>query len=99
MSVARVGAHCGLKRFFGKCRGTMANPFGRYNRAMKLIVLLLFFACVYSLGSALFYLNKDRDNSGRLARALTWRIGLSVFLFAFLIFAAWRGWIVPHSVG
>lgn len=65
---------------------------------MKLLVLVLFFGCVYSLGSALFYLNKDRDNSERLARVLTWRIGLSVLLFAFLILAAWLGWIVPHGV-
>ena len=66
---------------------------------MKLIVLLMLGGIVYSLGSGLFYLNKDRQGSGRLAKALTWRIALSLALFAFLIVGAWQGWIVPHPIG
>ena len=66
---------------------------------MKLIVLLMLGAIVYSLGSGLFYLNRDRQGSGRLATALTWRIALSVSLFALLVVAAWQGWLEPHPLG
>lgn len=68
---------------------------------LKILVLLLLGIILYCLGSGLFYLmregNKDSD-SIRMAKALTWRITLSVLLFAFLIFSYFMGWIVPHSV-
>ncbi|MEO0997090.1 MAG: twin transmembrane helix small protein [Pseudomonadota bacterium] len=66
---------------------------------MKVIVVLMLGAIVYSLGSGLWYLNKDRHGSGRLARALTWRIALSVALFVLLIVSAQQGWLQPHNIG
>lgn len=64
---------------------------------MKLLVLLILGGIIVSLGSGLFYLVSDKGDSGRLAKALTWRIGLSVALFALLIVAGLNGWIAPNA--
>ena len=63
------------------------------------IVIYLFIAFIlYSLGSGLFYLVRDKGNSDRVVKALTWRIALSLFLFILIFFAFWMGWITPRSV-
>jgi hypothetical protein len=64
---------------------------------MKLLVILILGGIIASLGSGLFYLVSDKDGSGRLVKALTWRIGLSVVLFLFLIVAGLNGWIAPNA--
>ncbi|WP_405225148.1 twin transmembrane helix small protein [Lentisalinibacter sediminis] len=64
---------------------------------MKLLVILILGGIIASLGSGLFYLVSDKDGSGRLVKALTWRIGLSVVLFIFLIVAGLNGWIAPNA--
>jgi hypothetical protein len=33
-----------------------------------------------------------------MARSLTWRIGLSVAAFLFLLLAFYAGWIEPHGI-
>ena len=65
---------------------------------MKLLVILILLAILGSLGSGLYFLTSDQNASGRLARALTWRIGLSLVLFVFLIVAGLLGWITPARV-
>lgn len=65
---------------------------------IKVIVILLLGLIFFSLGSALYFLMRDRENSERIVRALTWRIGLSILLFVFLIFAYAMGWIMPHQI-
>ena len=60
---------------------------------MRIFVALAFLLIVASLGSALFYLMRDKGNSNRTVNALTVRIGLSVALFLLLLFANWMGWI------
>jgi len=65
---------------------------------IKAIILILFGFIFFSLGSALYFLVRDRDNSDRIVKALTWRIGLSILLFVFLFFAFAMGWITPHRV-
>ena len=66
---------------------------------MKLVVALVFIAILFALGSAMLQLlrpgNKDRK---AMARSLTWRIGLSIVLFLFLLLAYQFGWIAPHGV-
>jgi hypothetical protein len=52
---------------------------------MKLVVILFLTLIVASLGSALYYLVRDRGGSTRTARALTWRVALSITLFALLM--------------
>lgn len=65
----------------------------------KVIIILFLLSILYALGSALYFLIKDRDNSTRIVKALTWRISLSFVLFAVLMVLYWLGWIEPHSVG
>lgn len=65
---------------------------------MKYLILLFFIFIVYSLGSALYYMMKDQGGSKRMVKALTMRIGISILLFLFLIFAFWMGWIKPTGV-
>jgi len=65
---------------------------------IKGIILLIFVFIFFSLGSALYYLVSDKPNSTRIIKALTWRIGLSIFLFLILLIAFAFGWIAPHSI-
>ena len=60
---------------------------------MRIFVVIIFLLIVASLGSALFYLMRDKGSSNRTVNALTVRIGLSVALFLLLLFANWMGWI------
>lgn len=52
---------------------------------MKIVVILFVLLIVGSLGSALFYLVRDKGTSDRTARALTWRVVFSIVLFALLM--------------
>lgn len=65
---------------------------------IKAIVILLLVFVFFSLGSALYFLIRDRDNSDRIVKALTWRIGLSLLIFVILFVAFALGWIQPHSI-
>ncbi|VFR18397.1 Probable transmembrane protein [plant metagenome] len=60
---------------------------------MRIIVILAFIGILGSLASALVYLMRDKGRSNRTVNALTVRIGLSVLLFLFVLFAHWMGWI------
>ncbi len=66
---------------------------------VKAIVVLFLLIILYSLGSALFYLVRDKgSDSTRVVKALTWRISLSMLLFVLLLIAFSLGWITPHSI-
>jgi hypothetical protein len=64
---------------------------------MKLLVIAIFLAILASLGSGLYFLIKDKDDSRRVLRALTVRITISVILFVLLIVAWWAGLIHPNA--
>lgn len=64
----------------------------------KLLVIAVFAAIVLSLGSAMVHLVRDKGDSARMLRALTWRIGLSVALFAVLFIAYALGLLQPHGL-
>lgn len=64
----------------------------------KFVVTVVLILIIGSLGSALFYLLKDQGQTQRTARALTWRIGLSIGLFVCLIIAGQLGFIRPHGL-
>jgi len=60
---------------------------------MRIVVLLFILLIVISLGSALYYLVKDKGQSERTVKALTLRISLSIFLFVMLMASYYLGWI------
>jgi hypothetical protein len=60
---------------------------------VKLVVIVLLLAIVASLGSGLFYLAKDDQNSPRVLKALKIRVALSATLVIFLILSYYMGWI------
>lgn len=66
---------------------------------IKIIIGILFAFIFFSLGSALYFLVRDQSDSERIVKALTWRIGLSLFVFILLFIAFALGWISPHPLG
>lgn len=65
---------------------------------IKIIIVLFLLLILFSLGSALYFLVRDKGDSDRMVKALTWRIALSLFLFFLLFIAFALGWIHPHGV-
>jgi len=65
----------------------------------KYLVIVILLLILVSLGKALFHLSSSKpDQSGKMVKALAWRIGLSVFLFVLLLVAYSQGWIEPQRV-
>ncbi len=52
---------------------------------MKIVVILFIVLILVSLGSALYFMIKDKGASTRTAKALTWRVVFSITLFALLM--------------
>ena len=63
---------------------------------MKIIILLFLLVIVGSLGSALFYLVRDKGTSTRTVKALTVRVALSVTLFVLLMLGYYFG-LIPQE--
>jgi len=65
-----------------------------------ILIVCALAAIVLSLGTGLFHLARGRDDedSRKLARALTWRIAISLALFALLLIAWYFGLISPHGL-
>lgn len=66
---------------------------------IKILIIIVLFAIVGSLGSALFHMSRNKGDSKKMARMLTVRIGLSVVLFALLMLAYYNGLIEPNKLG
>lgn len=64
----------------------------------KVIIIAFLLFIFYALGSALYFLVRDKGDSTRIVKALTWRIVLSIILFLFIMLAYMLGWIEPHAV-
>lgn len=62
---------------------------------MKILVVILLFLVIVSLFSALFFMYRDKGNSKRMVRALTFRIVLSVAIFLILIGSYYFG-LIPR---
>jgi hypothetical protein len=65
---------------------------------MKILVAIAFILILASLGSALFFLMRDKGKSNRTVQALAMRVGLSVTLFLLLLTAYKMGWIAPTGL-
>lgn len=63
----------------------------------KIVILSLLFVVVISLISALIAMAKG-DKSDRMLKSLSWRIGLSVFIFILLLIGQAMGLITPHGL-
>ena len=64
----------------------------------KTIILIVMLFILIALASGLIYLVRDEGSTKRSVKALTWRIGLSIGLFLFLLLAFSFDWISPHSI-
>lgn len=60
---------------------------------MKIVVILFLIFIIGSLGSALYFMVKDKGQGERMVRALTVRIALSIVLFALLVLGFHFGFI------
>ncbi|HEV7855829.1 MAG TPA: twin transmembrane helix small protein [Herminiimonas sp.] len=65
---------------------------------MKIIVAIAFILILGSLGSALFFLMKDKGKSDRTVKALAMRVGFSIALFILLLVAYRLGLIQPTGI-
>ena len=63
----------------------------------KIVILSLLVIVLISLGSALAAMAKG-DKSDKMLKALTWRIGLSAFIFILLLIGQATGLITPHGL-
>jgi hypothetical protein len=63
---------------------------------MRLLVLVFLVVILASLGSALYYLIRDKGQSQRTVKALTVRIALSLALFVLLLVGYISG-IIPRG--
>jgi hypothetical protein len=65
---------------------------------MKIAVAIAFILILGSLGSALFYLMRDKGKSNNTVRALAVRVGLSITLFLMILLAYKLGYIHPTGI-
>jgi hypothetical protein len=65
---------------------------------MRYIVIGMLIAIVVSLGSAAVFMVRGRGDSRRMAKALAWRVGLSVTLFLLLMIGYALGLIRPGQL-
>lgn len=62
---------------------------------MRYVVIAMLVMILASLASALYYMMKGRDDPKKMARALTFRVGLSVALFVLLMAGYFLGLVQP----
>jgi hypothetical protein len=73
-------------------------------KAMKIFITITFVLIIASLAAALIAMMRADSESGddkrsrRMAKALTIRIGVSVFLFSLVIISYFMGWIQPTGI-
>lgn len=63
---------------------------------MRIVVIIFIIVILGSLGSALFYMVRDRGTTERTVKALTLRIALSVVLFLLLMLGSYFGLITTR---
>ena len=65
---------------------------------MRYVVIAMLIAIVASLASAAVFMVRGRGDSRRMAKALAWRVGLSVTLFLLLVIGYALGLIRPGQL-
>lgn len=66
---------------------------------MRLLIILVLFGIIASLGRALYLMATGNGDSAQMVKALTVRITLSVALFILLLVAWYLGFLEPHGSG
>ena len=72
----------------------------RVDSVSKIVIIVLLLAMIVSLGVGLYHLLKtpdENDKGDKVVKALTWRIGIWVVLFVFILSAVKLGWIEPSN--
>ncbi len=65
---------------------------------MKWVIPIALIMIVGSLGSALYFMMKDKGGSSRMVHSLMLRIGLSILLFLGILLAHYFGFIEATGV-
>jgi hypothetical protein len=65
---------------------------------MKWVVLLAFVLIIGSLGSALFFMIRDKGQTGNTFKFLALRVGFSILLFALILISYKMGWIETTGI-
>jgi Na+-driven multidrug efflux pump len=79
--------------------GALSVTLGRnpvLDAIMRYVVIAFLVFIVMSLGSALYYLVRDKGSSDRTVKALTIRVALSITLFLLLMLGFYFG-IIPKQ--
>ena len=64
----------------------------------KFLIIFILAIILISLTKGLHFLMKDDDQSTKMAKSLTIRVVLSVFLFILIFFGYSMGWITPNHL-
>jgi hypothetical protein len=65
---------------------------------MHIFVAIAFILIIGSLASALYFMMTDKGKTKRMVWSLAMRVGLSISLFLFILFAHWMGWIQSSGI-
>ncbi|MFG6446942.1 DUF2909 domain-containing protein [Roseateles sp. BYS180W] len=65
---------------------------------MKLLIVLALIGVLVAFTGAGYFMLKRGADRGQMARALAWRVGLSIGLFVFILLAYALGWIEPRTL-
>jgi branched-subunit amino acid transport protein AzlD len=65
---------------------------------MHIFVAIAFILIIASLVSALYFMMTDKGKTKRMVWSLAMRVGLSISLFLFILFAHWMGWIQSTGI-
>ena len=65
----------------------------------KILIIGALLVILYALGSAFYFMIRDKGEGTRTVRRLAWRVGLSVALLLAVMVAMKLGWIRPGSSG
>jgi hypothetical protein len=67
-------------------------------RFMHILIPIAFALIIASMASALYFMMHDKGKSQRMVWSLATRVGLSISLFLFILFAHWMGWIQASQI-
>ena len=68
---------------------------------MNIVIIIIFLLMVFVLFQGLYHMLKTPkngvENQKKLVRSLTWRIGIWIVLFAFILLSKEMGWLNPSE--